>query len=502
MILADLCGLAGLPCPAGAEQVAVRGICTNSEKAEAGQLFVCLRGTSADGHDYLSDAAKRGACCAVIAQEFAGEIPCGMQVVRVPDTRIAAAYLYDAWCGKPSQKMKFVGVSGTNGKTSVAWTLYELLRAAEIPCGLIGTVKCESPTGEFPKDTSGNANMTTPGPEVLYPMLAKMAEAGTQTVVMEVTSHALCQERCAPIRFDLGILTNITRDHLDFHGSMEQYVAAKKKLLWQCDRVLLNGDDTRLAAFREQSPCRTYTCSVKSTKADFYAEQATVSLSGVKYKLVSSNARVRIDCRSGGQFAVINSLQASAAALLLGVRAQSIRDAISLARPVPGRMEIVPLPKNVGFSVLIDYAHTPDAMESLLRAVQSTRLRSQRIVLIFGCGGDRDRGKRELMGYIASRMADYCIITADNSRTEPTAQIIADIVRGVDRRAHYRVIQDRRNAIRYAIEHARAGDVILLAGKGHEDYEINQNGRVAFDEKAIVQEAVEEFRRGPRCNRE
>ncbi len=496
MILSELCGAAGLFCPVGAEQIAVSGICTNTEKLTKGNLFVCLRGTRTDGHEYLADAAARGACAAVIGQDYGGEIPEGLCTIHTDNTRAAVAYLFDAWYGKPSQKMQFVGITGTNGKTSVAWLLYGLLKYAQIPCALIGTVRCEGPAGEIPGDTASNANMTTPDPEQLYPMLAAFAEQGTEIVVMEVTSHALAQERCAPLHFALGIFTNLTRDHLDFHGSMEEYFAAKKKILQQCDRVLLGADDERVAALRAESPCAALTCATRQKNADFYAEEIVMTASGVQYKLVSANARLRINCPMSGHFAVNNSLQAAAAALLLGIRVQSIRDGMALVPPVPGRMERVALGADLPFSVIIDYAHTPDALENLLMAVRRRKTRAQRVVLVFGCGGDRDKGKRAQMGQIASRMADYFVITADNSRTEPTDAIIADIVRGVDRRAHYRVIRDRRSAIRHAIEHARAGDVILLAGKGHENYEIDGKGRHAFDERAIAAEAVNDYWRG------
>ncbi len=493
MILSDLCSAAGLSCPADAAQIAVGGICADTKKLTSGQLFVALRGVHANGHDYLTDAAERGACAAVIDRDFTGEIPHGLCTVRVTDTHAALAYLLDAWHGKPSEKMQFVGITGTNGKTSVAWLLYGLLKYAQIPCAMIGTVKCEGPAGEIPKDVSGSANMTTPEPEQLYPMLAAFAQQGTKIVVMEVTSHALAQERCAPLRFTLGIFTNLTRDHLDYHGSMEAYFDAKKKLLLQSERVLLCMDDERVASLRSQAPCAALTCSAKHKNADFYAEELDMTEAGVRYKLVSANARLRISCPMSGQFAVLNSLQASAAALLLGVKAQSIRDGMALIPPVPGRMERVPLGGGVPFSVIIDYAHTPDALENLLAAVRRSKTRAQRVVLVFGCGGDRDKGKRAQMGQIASRMADYFVITADNCRTEPLDDIIADIVRGVDKRAHYRVLRDRRSAIRHVIEHARERDVILLAGKGHETYEIDQNGRHAFDERAIVRKAVDDF---------
>lgn len=496
MILSVLCDMAGLACPAEAEQVSVSGLCTDSRKVTAGQLFVCLRGTKTDGHAYLDHVAELGACGAVVANDYTGEIPEGLCVIRVADTRKAVAHLYDAWYQKPSGKMKFVGVTGTNGKTSVSWLLYELLRYAHVSCGLIGTVKCEGPAGEYPKNVQTDANMTTPAPEQLYPMLAEMAKQGTQVVIMEVTSHALAMERCAPIRFDLGIFTNISRDHLDFHGSMENYFAAKKKLIGMSDRILINADDAMLATLRVQDFCKVYTCSSRNTAADFYTEEIGMSFTGVQYKLVSANARVRVACKMTGQFAVINSLQATAAALLLGIKAQTIREAVALAAPVPGRMERILSGGPLGFSVIIDYAHTPDALESLLRTVHRLKLRSQRLVLVFGCGGDRDKGKRAQMGQIASRMADFVIVTADNSRSEPTAEIIADILKGIDRRAHYRVIQDRRSAIQHAIEHARQHDVIILAGKGHETYEINQNGRQAFDERVIVQEAVARYWKG------
>lgn len=493
MILSDLCSKAGLACPADAAKLTVCGVCTDSQRLARGELFVALRGTHADGHDYLSEASARGACAAVIGQDYAGEIPAGLCTLRTPNTRAALAYLLDAWHGKPSEKLQFVGVTGTNGKTSVAWLLYGLLKHAQIPCALIGTISCQGPGGELLRDTSGNANMTTPAPEQLYPMLATLAEQGTKIVVMEVTSHALAQERCAPLRFTLGIFTNLTRDHLDYHGSMEAYFEAKKKLLCMSERVLLNADDERIASLRKHCSCAVHSCSVVRNHADFYAEEVAMTATDVRYKLVCANARLRLTCPMSGQFAVINSLQAAAAALLLGVKAQSIRDGMALVPPVPGRMERVPLGANIPFSVLIDYAHTPDALENLLVAVRRLKSRAQRVVLVFGCGGDRDKGKRTQMGQIASRLADYFVITADNSRTEPLDGIISDIVRGVDKRAHYRVMRDRRGAIRHVIEHARAGDVILLAGKGHENYEIDNDGKKAFDERAIVIQAVEDY---------
>ena len=495
MILSALCSAAGLFCPAGAEQIAVSGICTDSAELAQGTLFVCVRGAHNDGHDHLAKAAAQGACAAVIAQEYQGEIPEGLLTIRVPDTREALAYLYDAWCGKPTEKMKFVGVTGTNGKTSVAWLLYGLLRYAQIPCALIGTVRCEACGTELAPPASGCANMTTPEPAQLYPMLAKAAQMGTQVVVMEVTSHALAQHRCAPIRFALGVYTNLTRDHLDYHGSMEAYIAAKKKLLAQCEQVVLNIDDRAVAALGKESPCRVYTCSASNPSADFFARQAEVSFSGVQYKLMSANACVRVGCNTGGQFSVINSIEAAACGLLLGIKAQRIKDGMITVPPVPGRMERVVAQKDVGFDVLIDYAHTPDALESLLHTVCKLKMRSQRVVLVFGCGGDRDKGKRAQMGQIASRWADYFVITADNSRSEPTEEIVADIVRGVDRRAHYRIIRDREQAIRHVMMHAKAGDVILLAGKGHETYEISQNTRRTFDERQIVQQVLDECRR-------
>ena len=490
MILLDVCSAAGRDCPAGAEQIAVSGICTSSCELTAGQLFVALRGTRADGHDFLTDAAARGACAAVIDRDYAGEIPRDLPVLRVQNTRAAFAYLLDAWYGKPSEKLQFVGITGTNGKTSVAWLLCGLLRYAQIPCALIGTVMCQGPNGEI---LEGNEGMTTPEPERLYPMLAKLCEQGARIVVMEVSSHALAQERCAPIRFSLGIYTNITRDHLDFHGSMEAYTNAKKKLLFQSERVLLSVDDERVASLCMQAPCPVLTCSVMDKGADFYACPGRVTTESVQYTLTAANVCVRTECRMGGQFALRNSLQAAAAAMLLGVKAQAVRDGMPLLQPVPGRMERVALDMGVPFSVFIDYAHTPDALESLLASVRKCKMRAQRVVLVFGCGGDRDKGKRAPMGHIASRLADYTIITEDNSRTESSTDIIADIVRGVDKRAHYRIIRNRESAIRHVIEHARVGDIILLAGKGHEQYEINQNGKSPFDERAVVQRAIRDF---------
>lgn len=501
MNFSELCIRSGLICPDGMQNISADGICTDTAKLERGQLFVCLRGTRTDGHLYLQDAKERGACAAIIEQDFSGNIPGGLPVMRVPDTRDAVARLYDALYGNPSKSLRLVGVTGTNGKTSVSWMLYELLSRCGIACGLIGTVKCISPRGEMVRDVSGNANMTTPDPQTLYPMLAQMAEDGAELVIMEVTSHALAQKRCAPLHFDLGIFTNVTRDHLDFHGSMEAYFAAKQSLIAMCDRVLLNIDDPRLQGLAGRTACPAHTCTARERGADFCAREVSMTPGGVQYRLSSANAHARICCPMSGQFAVINSLQAAAGAMLLGVDIRRIKEHMPQILPVPGRMERVDLGEAADLTVLIDYAHTPDALENLLYAVHKLKRRSQRIVLVFGCGGDRDKGKRAVMGQIASRMADFVIITADNSRTEPTENIIADILRGVDKRANYRIIKDRKSAIRHAVEHARRHDVILLAGKGHENYEINQNGREPFDERAIVKEAVEQLR-GGRKNRE
>lgn len=498
MRLGELLAGAGIKCPQDSENIEISDICTSSKEVSRGSLFICIDGLHTDGHRFAADAVRAGAA-AIVAQDkerLQGIV--NVPIVETTDTRAASAYLYAAFYGGPQNKLKIIGVTGTNGKTTVTAMIYKILKEAGIRCGLIGTVGCLAPSGKLDiRSSNGLANMTTPDPPELYRILSAMEKDGAKYVVMEVTSHALALSKVAPISFCMAVFTNLTEDHLDFHGDMENYFAAKAGLFKGCDCAVVNVDDAYGRRLCESFlGKRLITCSGEEREARYLASEIRADReNGIEYKINSPFLRLRVRCGIPGSFTVMNSLEAVAVATEIGVSAGDIKSALSSLSGVSGRLEKI-LPAGVyksDFSVFIDYAHTPDALENLLRAASGFKKRGQRIVLLFGCGGDRDRYKRKLMGQIASRMADFTIVTSDNSRSEEPREIISEILKGIDKESRYTVIENRREAIEYAIKNARRGDIILLAGKGHENYEIDAEGKRPFCEKDIVTEAYEKY---------
>ena len=479
----------------------ITGVCSSSSHVRAGGLFVAITGLHSDGHRFIGDAVARGAV-AVAVEKLAlldgrvGDLPREVAVVPVEDTRAALARLSAAFCGNPQNGLRLVGVTGTNGKTTCTRLIYEILCRAGISAGLIGTVGCIAPSGKMIFENSDpNANMTTPDPEQLYPMLARMREEGAEVVVMEVTSHALHFSKVEPLSFEIGVFTNLSEDHLDLHGTMEQYFAEKAKLFSRCERAVINGDD-RYGRILASGCGHPLLCSAEGRDAVFCAEDVReLGTDGVEYKLTAPFMRLRISSPMPGRFNVMNTMQAAAVAHLLGVKATDIKDALAFTKGVTGRLERIKIPEKVDFSVYLDYAHTPDALEKLLRTARGFLRGEGRIVLLFGCGGDREREKRAQMGKVAVALADHVIITSDNSRSERATDIISDIRSGIggDACATYTVIEDRRDAIEYAVRGARRGDVILLAGKGHEEYEVGKEGKKPFSERALVLEFIKKY---------
>ena len=474
----------------------ITGIVTSSEQVSAGSVFVCIKGLHADGHEFINDAVRSGAV--LIVAELGRDVSVGgAAALKVENTRRAAALLYNAWYGFPADKMKIIAVTGTNGKTSVTYMLRAIFEKASYRCGLIGTVGCLScggrRIGTFSHDVL--ANMTTPDPDELFRLLRIMADDGVQYVFIEATSHASALSKLDALHFDVAVFTNLTQDHLDFHGTMENYFLSKAKYFGMCDRAVINCDDrygARLAdELRSNEKCDLLTVSAKSSGADYCACDITsLGADGSSYTVFRKNGEsIRLSVRIPGEFSVMNSLEAAAVAIECGIPAECIKEALSEFPGVTGRMERVPLPGNPDRAVFIDYAHTPDALENLLRCVRGFAAENQRIILVFGCGGDRDRTKRREMAHIASRFADFTVITSDNSRNEDPERIISDILKGIDKEKSYTVITDRKEAIEFAVMYSRPKDIILLAGKGHEKYEINRTGRHPFDEKEIVLEA-------------
>lgn len=465
----------------------ISGISANSGDVVAGDIFVAIKGLHTDGFAHIDEAIHRGACFVISEREALG-IPS----LIVPNAREAHARLLDAFYDHPASGIKLIGVTGTNGKTSVSTMIFHLLRAAGYSVGLIGTVECRINDRILTVQNKNSlANMTTPDPATLYPLLSDMRRAGVIYVVMEVTSHALAFSKVAPLSFACGIFTNLTPDHLDLHGDMESYFAEKKKLFIQSESAVISTSTTYGEYLAQTLSIPLYAVSKGETLFDIVKNGDK----GVSFSLLYHGKKLPFSLPVPGDFSVENGALAAAAGLSLGIPAQLVQRTLADFPGVPGRLERVrEVPDNI--SVFLDYAHTPDALEKLLHSVRDFAAPDQRILLLFGCGGDRDRSKRPEMGRIGSRLADFLILTSDNCRSEDPEVILQDILRGVDKEKPYIVIPDRREAIAFGVSHAKPGDIFILAGKGHETYEIRGKERLPFSERELVRDCFYERTQG------
>jgi UDP-N-acetylmuramoyl-L-alanyl-D-glutamate--2,6-diaminopimelate ligase len=448
----------------------------DSRAVAPGALFVALRGTAADGHAHIGEAVAKGAIAVVVEAARAPSAPPHVTVVHVPDTRRALSPLAAAFYGDPSQALEVIGVTGTNGKTTTTRMIASILNGAGRPCGVIGTV------GANFRERSWNLANTTPQPPELHGLLASMRDDGAAAVAMEVSSHALALDRVDDVSFRVAALTNITRDHLDFHQTLEAYAAAKHRLFSMAQTCVLNVDDEYGARWAGELAVRgTETIAYgESRRAQIVPEAIAVSPEGSRFNVGEQQFELRVP----GRFNVWNALAAIGVARAVGIDdATSARGLAQLAR-VPGRMEHV---RGDGVDVVVDYAHTPDALENALHALRETAPGS--LAVVFGCGGDRDRGKRPQMGEVAGRLADRIYVTSDNPRSEDPAAIVAEIVAGVGTHPHV-VELDRRSAIERAVHEAANGDVVLIAGKGHEGYQLVGDRVLDFDDVAVAREAL------------
>lgn len=457
----------------------ITGIYTDTRKAsaaETGFAFVCIKGRSFDGHSQAENMLENGA--AVVFCDH--DLGLDRQII-VADTREACSQLCAAWFSHPERELTLIGVTGTNGKTTISTVIKQTLSAFGKKSGLIGT--CRNEIG----DETIPANLTTPEPFELFELFRKMADSGCEYAVMEVSSQGLEQKRTAPCRFRLAVFTNLTQDHLDIHGSMENYYQAKKLIFSLCDEALINIDDEYGRKYLKEISCPAKTFSTTET-ADFYAESITLATGGVKYVYCSGDKKHNVNFAMPGLFNVSNSLAAIACASLLGFDSKSAVCKVNKMGGVRGRAEVIPTGRD--FTVICDYAHTPDAVENVLSAIKSGA--AGKVKCLFGCGGNRDAKKRPLMAKAAADNADFLIVTSDNPRNEDPDLIIDDIIGGLkDNDTPYIRITDRKEAIFWAIENAEKDDVIVLAGKGHEDYQILAGGvKIHFDEREIVFEAL------------
>ncbi len=464
--------------------VEITGLCFDSRKVEPGYLFCCLVGTRMDGHDYAEAADAKGAAVLLVQRQ----LPISLPQVVVEDTRKAFALLCGNWFGRPADRLHLFGVTGTNGKTTTAFMMHTILMHLKLKTGLIGTVCMKS------GDVIIGESMTTPEPMELQGLFKTMADDGCQNVVMEVSSHALSQSRVEGLLFETAIFTNLTQDHLDYHGTLEQYAAEKKKLFSHCKVGVFNIDDAHAPMMIQGAPCKCVTFGIEN-EADYRATEIEYSSKGVSYTLHANGQSARIELGIPGRFTVYNSLGCAAACLAYGLSLDDVASGLHAVKTVPGRIEVVPT-GDFPFTVVLDYAHTPDGLDNILSAVRGFAKR--RVIVVFGCGGDRDPSKRPLMGHAAGKGANYCIVTSDNPRTEDPQKIIYAILPGViETGCPYEVVVNRVEAIRRALAIAQPDDVIVLAGKGHEPYQEINGVRYPFDEKEIVTKALVEISQRP-----
>ncbi|MEK4359127.1 UDP-N-acetylmuramoyl-L-alanyl-D-glutamate--2,6-diaminopimelate ligase [Paenibacillus sp. FSL M7-1455] len=474
----------------GSGDITITGLQTDSRKVAPGDVFICLPGHTVDGHDYAGQAAEKGASALVVERELDIDLP---QVI-VKDCRYAMAVMADAFFGSPSSHMKMIGVTGTNGKTTTTYLIEKMMNDHGIHTGLIGTIQTRYGGRTFPM--SG----TTPEALELQRSLDDMSANGVQCCVMEVSSHALEQGRVKGTDFRTAIFTNLTQDHLDYHKTMEEYRAAKglffsrlgNKFGRQASErkfAVLNADDEASQYFAKVTAAEVITYGLDE-KADVRASDISITAQGTSFHVDTFRGSADIQLKMVGKFNVYNALAAITAGLLEGLELDGIKRSLESVPGVDGRVEAVD--EGQPFAVIVDYAHTPDGLENVLKTVKE--FAKGRVITVFGCGGDRDRTKRPLMGKLAAKYSDFVMVTSDNPRTENPDLILKDIEAGLAEDAvpqdKYRLIVDRREAIQKAIEMASPDDVVLIAGKGHETYQIIGHTKYDFDDRVVAKEAI------------
>ena len=474
----------------GGGRCTIGGIEYDSRRVKTGDLFVAIRGRRADGtpfdgHEYVRSAVDRGAYAVVLEQDV--EAPATRIVV--PDSRKAMARLASRFYGDPVERLKIVGITGTNGKTTVSYLIRALFERAGLRSGLIGTL------GYLVGTKRRDAPFTTPESVELHRTLSDMVRAGQEAVVMEVSSHALALDRVYGVPFSGAVFTNLSRDHLDFHRTQEAYLSAKARLFEELDAhswAVINADDPAGRTLMERTRASVLTYGL-SDEADVRAGTPRLTARGIDLTVDTPDGAFEVSLKLRGRFNVYNALAAVATGVACGMDRAVIQEGVGSVEGVPGRFEAVDAGQD--FLVLVDYAHTPDALERVLSAARE--LTQGRLIVVFGCGGDRDRGKRPEMGAVADRLADFSVVTSDNPRTEDPDAIIRQIGAGMSPDGARTVLADRKRAISEALRDARSGDVVVIAGKGHEAVQILGTRRVPFDDREVVRELLKSRDQGP-----
>lgn len=465
----------------GSCSVEITSLGLDSREAVPGQLFFAVRGTDADGHDYVPQAVAKGVSC-VVCEVLPDDIPEGVTFVKVADSNEAIGHIASSFYGNPSGKLKLVGITGTNGKTTTATLLYDLFSRMGYPSGLISTVVYRIGSLEKP------STHTTPDAIRLNAMLAEMAETGCEYCFMEVSSHSIVQKRIAGLEFTGGVFTNITHDHLDYHGTFAEYIKAKKQFfdgLPKGSFALVNIDDRNGSVMAQNTKAKVSTLSLRSP-ADFKCRIIETHFDGMLLNIDGSEVWVKLL----GKFNAYNILSVYAAAYLLGADKNEILTGLSALTAVNGRFEYIRSPK--GITAIVDYAHTPDALQNVIDTINEIRSPGHRLITVVGCGGNRDAAKRPVMARIAGLGSDLTILTSDNPRNERPEDIISEMKTGIEPGTKYLAVTDRREAIRTASMMAEGKDIILIAGKGHENYQEIKGVRSHFDDKEEIAKAFAE----------
>lgn len=455
----------------------------NSQKIEQNDIFVAIKGYKEDGNDYIKEAVEKGAVCIVTEDELnANELP-NITIVRVQNSRIALSLIASKYYDFPARKLKLIGITGTKGKTTTAYMIRDILNASGKKTGMIGTIY----------NTYGNvcieASRTSPESLDLQKLLKDMVDAQMEYVVMEVSSHSLVLDRVYGLHFAIGIFTNLSQEHLDFHGTMDNYLLAKSKLFEMCDFALINGDDIHTPRLKKMIKCKTATFGLDNA-VNITASDVRINNNNVEFKMYVNKMLETIVINIPGRFTVYNALAAIGTCSLLGAQMDAILLALSNIK-VPGRSEIIDVPKT--FTVMVDYAHNPSSLEAILSSIK--KYVKGRIICVFGCGGNRDKEKRPMMGEISGRLADFTVITTDNPRNEDPSIIMKEIEDGVKKtKGLYKIIENRKDAIAFAMRIAWKNDLVLIAGKGHETYQELKNGkRIDFDERKVVKDIADKM---------
>ncbi len=464
------------------EDIEIGALCSNSREKTADALFFCIPGARFDAHDFAPQAIQNGCVALVVDHYVEADVP----QVKVTNVRAAMSRMAAAFYGNPANEMRLVGVTGTKGKTTTTYMIKSILEHAGMKVGLIGT------TGNMIGERRIESNYTTPDPIDLQRDLRQMADEGVNAVVMEVSAHAIDMHRLDGLSFEVGAYTNLSQDHLDYFGTMEKYFDCKKHFFTSgmARNAVLNVDEETSVGILRDLTCPHVTFGIAAA-ADLFARDIEITETGVSFELkLQGMHTMPIHLRMTGMFNVYNAIAAASCALVMGIAEADIHEGLEQIENVPGRIEM--LPTNTPYKVILDYAHAPDALDNILKTCRTfTR---NRLIALFGCGGDRDKGKRPIMGRIGGELADLCILTSDNPRNEEPMDILRAIEEGIkETDGEYITIENRREAIRHALEIGRDGDVIVLCGKGHETYQETRGVKSPFDEKVVVRELLDEM---------